>query len=454
MAPPRCSKSPCPYGCLVLIFFLCSCAPGVGHYVQINQYVMADDYDSALQLITQKEAAYANRNASLFNLEAGILAHYAGQYRQSNQYLTKAEEIMEALYTRSISAQAASFLLNDLTIPYRGEDFENVIVNLFMALNYAGLGLWEDALVEARKVDNKLNVINSRYDEGKQNVYREDAFVRFLMGILYEAEGEINDAFISYRKAEEIYRKDYEPNYKVPAPSFLVENLLSTAYTLEFEQEAAEIRRLYPEVSYQRSIRKEPMAEVLALHYNGPGPEKIEQNWHVPMLDGYIVKIAYPIFKQQTFQISHAEIFLTHLESGKTHHFVTRLMEDIGAIAKMNLDQRMQRIQVKAVARATSKYLLTKAVSRKARKEGGELAGLLVQLTGNLAGIATERADLRHWRLLPTEIRVGRILLQPGSYEGRIDFIAAGQGVVFTKRINRFNLREGDKKILMYRTLN
>ncbi|GAF99605.1 unnamed protein product, partial [marine sediment metagenome] len=86
------------------------------------------------------------------------------------------------------------------------------MVNLFMALNYVGMGNWEGALVEARKVDNKLSVINSKYEEEKKNVYKEDGFIRFLMGALYEAEGEINDAFISYRKAEEIYRSAYLPN--------------------------------------------------------------------------------------------------------------------------------------------------------------------------------------------------------------------------------------------------
>ena len=91
-----------------------------------------------------------------------------------------------------------------------------------MALNYTAAGHHEDALVEARKVDSKLNVINSRYADDKKNVYKEDAFIRFLMGVLYEAEGEVNDAFISYRKAEEIYRNDYAANYGVSAPSLLI----------------------------------------------------------------------------------------------------------------------------------------------------------------------------------------------------------------------------------------
>jgi len=447
-------KCACLISCLFFTGNIFSCAPKVGHYVQINQYISANNYDAALRTIAEKKGDYASRDAALFHLEAGILAHYAGKYHQSNQYLSKAEEIMDALYTRSISRAAASYLLNDLTIPYRGEDFENVIVNLFMALNYIDLGLREAALVEARKVDNKLNIINSRYNEAQQNVYREDAFVRFLMGVLYEADGEINDAFISYRKAEAIYRTDYESNYGVRAPTFLVENLLSTAYALGFFQEAVEIQKRYPRAAHLKPGHKERMAELFVIHYNGLGPEKVEQNWHIPMLDGYIVKIAYPVFVPQAYRISHAVIFLTHRESGKTYRFETQLMEDIGAIAKMNLARRMQRIKAKAIARVTSKYLMTKALAGAARKESGELAGILVQMAGNLASIATEQADLRQGRLLPDEIRVGRSMVMPGGYDGRIDFIDPHGSVVFKKQVNAFRVRGGEKKILTYRTLN
>jgi len=39
----------------------------------------------------------------------------------------------------------------------------------------------------------------SKY-EGK-NKYREDAFIRYVTGVLYESRGGINDAFIAYRKS-------------------------------------------------------------------------------------------------------------------------------------------------------------------------------------------------------------------------------------------------------------
>ena len=435
-------------------FLLFSCAPSVKQYPKINQLLLCQDYDSACKLVKESKKTYAQRNAALYYLDEGILLHYAARYKESNLNLFEAESIMDELYTKSLSREAASFLISDNTIPYRGEDFERAMVNLFMALNYVGLGDWEGALVEARKVDNTLSIINSKYDEEKRNVYKEDGFIRFLMGTLYEAEGEINDAFISYRKAEEVYRADYVLNYGVRPPAFLIENLLAAADAMDFEQEMREIQNAYPHVTFGDLAGKTGMAEVLFVHYNGLGPEKVENSFVVPMPDGFVVKIAYPTFARKSYQISHGQITLSNMESGESYRFPTVLMEDITSIAITNLENRINRIKAKAIARATTKYLLSKQAEKTARKEGGELLGLMVKFTAAVASAATEQADVRHWRLLPAEIRVGRAVIAPGKYRGKIDFVDARGAVMSSREIPPFSVKKTEKKFFMFRTLN
>ncbi len=443
---------------LLLLLFLgamiFSCAPKVKHYPLINQCLSNQNYDQALQVIKNNKDAYPKRNAALYYMEEGILAHFALRYKESNKSLSRAEQIMDELYTRSISKQTASFLINDNTIPYRGEDFESAMVNLFMALNYVGLGLKDEALVEARKVDNKLNIINSRYSEDKKNVYKEDAFIRFLMGALYEADGEDNDAFISYRKAEEIYRTDYRQNYGIAPPVLLIENLLSSAKAMDFQEELTEIQGQYSDVTFRAPAEKKEMAEIYLIHYNGLGPKKVEKRWVVPLPDGYLVKVAYPKFKKRYYEIVRGVTTLKNLTSGVSYEFSTILMENIGSIAVKNLENRTGRIKAKAIARATTKYLATKAASKMAKKEGGSIAGLLVQVAGNVASAATEQADIRHWRLLPAEIRVGKIAVPPGEYEGRISFANASGAIITSREIEPFTVEMGEKKFITYRTLN
>ena len=439
---------------LLGIFVFFSCAPSIKHYPRINQYLLTQDYDSAYKLVKKKKGTYAERNAVLYYLDEAIISHFAGRYKESNDSFSKAESIMDELYTKSISKEAASFLISDNTIPYRGEDFERAMVNLFMALNYVGLGSWEDAIVEARKVDNKLNLINSQYEEGKRNVYKEDGFIRFLMGALYEVEGEINDAFISYRKAEAVYRTEYLPNYGLPAPKILIQDLLTSAHAMDFHEEMTEIKKGYPGVTFIDSARKKEMAEVYFVHYNGLAPEKVEKYFLVPMPDGFVVKIAYPRFVKRSYRISHGEITLTNLGSGRSYRFSTVLMEDIGSIAVLNLQNRINRIKAKAIARATTKYLASKGASKLAEEKGGKLLGFVVQASANIASVATEQADVRQWRLLPAEIRVGRSVIPPGEYRGRIRFVSSGGTSISSREIAPFSLKKGGERFFIYRTLN
>jgi len=435
------------------LFLFSSCAPSIKHYPQVNQYLLARDYDSAYTAIEENKGTYAERNAVLYYLDKGIISHFAGRCKESNRNLFQAESIMDELYTKSISKEAASFVISDNTVPYRGEDFEMAMVNLFLALNYAELGDWEDAVVEARKVDSKLNLINSQYQEGKENVYREDGFIRFLMGVFYEAEQEINDAFISYRNSEEIYSEDYLPNYGVAPPPILIENLLTAADDMDFYEEIAQLKKQYPDVAFLDSEAKNSMAEVFIIHYNGLCPEKREEYFFVPMPDGYVMKIAYPKFITRSYQINRGEVRLRSLATGRSYSFPTVLMEDIASIAVLNLDNRINRVKAKAIARATTKYLASAAASKVVEEKHGALAGMLTKMTANIASVATEQADVRHWRLLPAEIRVGRAMVSPGEYAGSIQFIGTGGAVLYSQQIGPFSVRAREKQFFTYRTL-
>ena len=452
---PRIKRKRIGLCCLFLLSFsVISCASNIRYYPQLNEYLYARDYDSACRLIKESRKDFKKRDILLYYLDEGLIAHFASRYEESNRSLSQAGSIMDKLYTRSLSREAASFVINDNTIPYRGEDFESALVNLFMSLNYAGLGLWDDALVEARKVDNKLNILNARYEENERNVYREDAFIRFLMGVLYEAQGEINDAYISYWKSQEIYRTDYLPNYGVSPPAFLIKSLLGAAQAMGFQEEMMGIQREYPDIAIERQVTKKDMAEVYFIHYNGPGPEKVEEYFLVPMPDGYIMKMAYPGFVKKSYGIRGSKILLENLSSRRSYSFDTALMEDISSIAVKNLDNRIGRIRAKAIVRMTAKYLMARAAEKAARENGGDILGLMVRAASQIISLTTEHADIRHWRLLPAEIRVGRAVIAPGEYEGKISFVTAGGTAVDSIHTPRFSITKGEKKFFTFRTLN
>ena len=240
-------------------------------------------YRQAVSFLDSNKKSYGRNNLLLYLLNKGCILHFSGEYRQSIDILEKAKQEYDRLYTKSATGIAGTWLMNEYAAPYRGEDFERVMINIFQALNYSLLDNIEEALVEARDVDLKLRLINNRYGPNEKNAYKEDAFARFFMGILYEAlksNDGYNDAYISYSKALEIYRDDYAKNYNVRPPSLLKENLLAAAEFME------------------KSIRRAQKAEVYLIQYNGLLPSKTETTIPIPLPDGYIVSLAFSQYKK------------------------------------------------------------------------------------------------------------------------------------------------------------
>jgi len=160
---------------VAILLFLASCAPDLRFHHKVDQMVADGDYQGAYALVEENREEYTENSAALFYADTGTLAHYAGRPEESIEMLLQAEKIIEELYTTSISKEATTFIINDTMAPYKGEDFENVMLNLFLALDYLEIGEIDEALVEARKVDSKLNLINSSYPPDKILIcYYED----------------------------------------------------------------------------------------------------------------------------------------------------------------------------------------------------------------------------------------------------------------------------------------
>ena len=75
----------------------------------LGELVKQQRYEEAIDIISgeKKKELYTEKSKVLFFLDVGTLYHYAGNYEQSNEYLTQAEYLIEELYTESISDIAA-----------------------------------------------------------------------------------------------------------------------------------------------------------------------------------------------------------------------------------------------------------------------------------------------------------------------------------------------------------
>ncbi|MBN1595043.1 hypothetical protein JW933_03865, partial [candidate division FCPU426 bacterium] len=166
---------------------------------QVANTVSAGNYDAALQLLEKQKQQYSGPNNLLYYFERGTVLQRTGDYTASIDALNSAERLIEELYGTSVTQAATSFLINDMSMDYTGEDFEQVMVHVIKALNFFYQDELQGALVEARKVNTRLVKLADKY--GSEAVYEQDAFARYLAAYIHEASREYNDAYIDYKLA-------------------------------------------------------------------------------------------------------------------------------------------------------------------------------------------------------------------------------------------------------------
>jgi hypothetical protein len=374
------------------------------------------------------------------------------KYKESNVLLEQAKKTAQDLWTESVGKNAASWVTTDNSLPYQGEDFEKVLLHFIAALNYMALQDYNGARVEARQIGNKLELYTSKY-ENRDNIYKDDAFGRWLSGKLAETglkddPNSLNDAWIDYKKALKIYETDYAERYQLAPPRFVIADALRALEGLgaDFQSEYNEVRARFPAVEYDSRETTKGMGEVVFIHMAGEAPFKIDEFWESNS-GGDIVRIAFPKFVAKKNQIMGSRINV----GGKAG--MGELGEPITAIAIQNLNDHMGRIKAKAIARAVAKYIVAK-VAQEGGKQAGGTAGALLQLGGAIFQVASavaEEADKRSWITLPSAVNIVWVFVEPGQHQVEVDLLAPGGRVV--DRVSMpVEVKEGEITFLSYRT--
>src|SRR5437899_1858364 len=247
LTPP----SPGRWGPVLLLLLsaaaVSACARGLP-YARIDRALQDGNPAEGVAILEKAQDAYGSKSTALYLMDRGMVQYVAGRYTDSVQSLSAAEALTEDLYTRRIRSEVEAFLTSDNALPYEGEEFEKVLLNVFMALDYVQLGLWDDALVEARKVDHKLTVLADRNQ--KRMTYNKDALARYLSGLLYEATGDRSNAFVAYRLALEAFEY-YQKSYGTAVPDLVRQDLLRVTEALGLNQEHQEYQRAFPGLMWQ-----------------------------------------------------------------------------------------------------------------------------------------------------------------------------------------------------------
>ncbi len=405
---------------------LTGCATYSSSFGVVQRDLAAQEYDDALQQIEKQSRSKTDR--VLYLLNKGMVLRMKGDLAGSTEAFEAASAEIERLYAVSVSENALSFMVNDATVSYSGEDYEQVLLHIYLALNYLQLGRPDDARVEALQVDLKLRQIGERVP-GSQ--FTEDAFSRYLTGLIYDERGEWSDAMIAYRKAYEAYKK-YQTNFGEEMPPMLKDDLLRLS---QQEGLTDEFRRYRKEFGISSQALDAPTppgqeGELVFVLSNGLAPIKREQSINtVDPATGTLVRIALPYYQSR-----HNSVVRARITAG-TSHADTELVEDIDAIARKSLESHMPAIMARSIARAVVKAAAVNAAKRRGNNRNNEAAAALGELALQVAAVATERADTRSWLTLPANIQLARLPLPPGSYTVKVDLLGANGETVASREI-------------------
>ncbi len=406
-----------PFGRLLaataLVLSLQGCATRDHDLHSVERRLAADEPALALASLERQSKSWSRRDKVLYLLNRAMLLRMQGDLHASNAAFSKAERRIDELYGVSVSEQMGSVIINDRTRSYAGEEFEQVLLHVYMALNFLEMRQYDSARVEALQIDLKLRQFSKRIAKKK---YVQDAFARYLAGLIYEQHAEWSDALIEYRKAYEAYG-EYRQVYGMSMPTALQEDLLRLTHRLGLDDEH---RRYQDEFGF--GYTAEPGSspapgQLIVLLHNGLAPVKREEAVILPAPGTHtLVKVALPYYQSRSAPVTGAR-----LKVGD-RVIPLDLVEDINAIAIRNLEVKMPAIQARALSRAA----IRAAVVEGLRRDDQWLLGLLAEL----GGIAIEHADTRSWITLPYDIYMGRVLLVPGKYTVKLEVLDRSDDVL------------------------
>ena len=332
------------------------------------------DFALASQALTDSENV-SSRDKLLYYMEKGTILHYSGDYQASADIFLEAAQLIKAQEIISASRQAASLVTSEWLTKYKGEYAERLLVHTYLMMDFLLLGKPESALVEAKQA---LEVYDT-YPEA----CNDDFFTRALIAHCFETLGEINGAYIEYKKLAGFMGN--------PAP--VADKLCALGAQLGFSDEVEHYRQFLPRP--ETGNGRQPVGEMLVFASRGRAPVKIPQDIILPDA----IRFSFSTYENRDSYYPGADMpVLPNL------HRASRVTTNIGQVLRTSLDQRLARIIAKETARVVAKEAIAKNIN-----DGG------VESLVRIAFLLMEAPDTRCWETLPGALTLIRVPLFPGD---------------------------------------
>ncbi len=390
------------------------CATYQGQVTGPRNLLKSGQFTEALEQF-QKLAEKDDRDQLVHMMDYAMALQIAGQYKESAQAFQRADKLVDLNDYHSVTNVVSATLGGEEMVQYKGESYEKFLINTMNAINYLMMGQYDDALVEARRINDKI----SRMKMDGREPYELSPFARYLAALLWEAEKKYDDAYI-----------EYEGSYKLDGSNpLLPEDLIRSAKLARRPDAQKKWKSEFPKIVEDPAWYDKNKGELIVIFQQGWGPEKqARRQYRFPEL--------HHVFSQTT----GARITV----DGKSEN--TQLVYNIENVAVTTLEKDFGALVARRVGGIAAKAVVADQVRQK-----NELLGGLAWIAMNVA----DRADLRHWSTLPQTIQIARITLPPGKYKFSIQGLDSGGSPSADSSPEReINIKAGQKTFINWRSLH
>lgn len=364
---------------------------------------------TASETLTKADSRW-HRDRDCLKLDQAMIALVDGRPGEAEKLLREVRDQFDYLSSSNVGESAISMVTDDKQRAYAGEDYEKVLIRVFLALSNL-MTDGRDATAYALQIEEKqAEIIAAGLPGAAENpklAYKQVAIAPYLYGMVREAtHTHYDDAARAYRKVAE-----WEPRF-TGAP--------------------------FDVARVEQGAHSPPgHGVVYVFTLVGRGPRK-EEGTEQPTSDAMLVadrllsalgKYELPPtiapIKVPRVVVPVNEIDGVVVQVGSVPAGVTQSIAPVGELAVL----QHQAIFPHIVARAVVRRVVKKAVAYGAQ-DTLKVENSWAQLGILAAGVAwefTESADTRGWGLLPNSIQVQRLELPVGEHQ--LSLIAGKQGL-------------------------
>lgn len=348
----------------------------------------------------------------LDNFEQGRLKILVGDYPDARQALNisdKAVEKQQRKATVSLSDTAsnlAALVVNDNMTDYVPADYELGFLHLYLALTYIKANQLEGAMVEFRRANQvqekakklrektllkeqsslkeqgvtpNIGAVLARYpDAGNTLKAVQNGYLFYLSALMYEASGDLNDAYVDYRRALAV----------APDNMTVATSAMRCAKKLSIWQDFNALQKRYGKLA----SLKPKQARVIVVQEQGVVDLMRSWDLSLPIWGAQgkmnIYSLALPYYPQEVPSSFDAPTLNAYTMSGQE-------LSDVNLMARQQLRERI----LATITRQVLRFVVKNEIRQEASKDND-----IVNLVFNVWNTLTEQPDTRSWMTLPANI--------------------------------------------------